>query len=44
MINNLTYMEENKVPKDLLMKFVRLIIIPSVNYGAFIDKNEESVK
>ena len=33
-------MKANNVPKDLLFRFVRNIIYPSITYGAFIDKED----
>ena len=37
-------MKDKNVPKDLLLKFVRSIIVPSCNYGAFIDVDSEPTR
>jgi hypothetical protein len=37
LLNDIKFMRINGVKRDLCLKFIKNIIVPSVNYGAFID-------
>jgi hypothetical protein len=36
-ISTLQFFVNEKVPKHVIIQYVKYILIPSVNYGAFID-------
>ena len=40
MLNDIRFMCKNEVSKDLCLKFIKDIIVPSVNYGAFCDDKD----
>lgn len=42
LIETLTSFKHNNVPHANILKFVRHILIPSVNYGAFIDPDQSN--
>lgn len=42
MLNSIRFMRKHEVSKDLCLKFVRSIIVPSINYGAFCDEGQEA--
>lgn len=43
MLNDIRFMRKNEASRDLCMKFIRNIIVPSINYGAFIDEGAPDV-
>jgi hypothetical protein len=37
LLNDIRFMRKHEANRDMCLKFIRNIIVPSVNYGAFVD-------